>query len=87
MRARIVKFGKSAAIRLPASIVRSARLTIGQSVEVTAQEGLITVMPTTRIRPTLEQLIASTPCFASPAGWLEDQRGLESDLSEIWSNG
>lgn len=45
MRTRIVKRGMSAAIRIPAPIMRAARLEIGQQVDILAIDGHVEVHP------------------------------------------
>ncbi|MGH8539680.1 MAG: AbrB/MazE/SpoVT family DNA-binding domain-containing protein [Stenotrophobium sp.] len=41
----IQQWGNSLAVRIPASVARSARFTLGQPVEVSAQDNGVTVIP------------------------------------------
>lgn len=62
MRTRIVKRGNGAAIRIPAPIMRAARLDIGQEVEIREVDGHIEVHPVRVEVYDLDELIdAITP--------------------------
>jgi antitoxin MazE len=58
MKARMVKWGNSLAVRIPKHIAAQARLKQGDSLEIEAAgEGLVELRRTTRI-PTLSQLVS-----------------------------
>jgi antitoxin MazE len=59
----IKKWGNGAAVRLPDAVMKSAGLTIKQTVEVEARDAIITLPPLMRRRRTLEELISATPSF------------------------
>jgi antitoxin MazE len=58
MRATIKKWGNSAAVRVPASIMADARLEIDQPVEVLVEEGRIVIEPLKETEFTLDALLS-----------------------------
>ena len=56
-KAKIVKFGRSLAVRIPRAAAEQARLREGDSVLIEVSEGRIGLRPVTGI-PTLEELVA-----------------------------
>ncbi len=66
-------WGKFAAVRLPAAVMKSAKLAVGQPVDVRVLDGVITLRPWSRCSPTLEELIAATPSFDRVPGWLDTE--------------
>ncbi|MGH9504853.1 MAG: AbrB/MazE/SpoVT family DNA-binding domain-containing protein [Terriglobales bacterium] len=57
IRAQLVKWGNSQAVRIPKTVVEQARLQEGEELEIHVQEGRITIEPLNR-RLTLESLVA-----------------------------
>jgi antitoxin MazE len=53
------QWGNSLAVRIPAAVARSARLKVGQPVEVSAQESNVLVKPLGEPRLTLTQKLAA----------------------------
>ncbi|MGA7793909.1 MAG: AbrB/MazE/SpoVT family DNA-binding domain-containing protein [Candidatus Acidiferrales bacterium] len=45
MRATVKKWGNSAAVRIPASVMRAARLNLGEEVDVREEAGRIVIQP------------------------------------------
>ena len=52
------RWGNSLAVRIPASIARSAGFKVGQPVEVSAQDSTVRVVPAGEPRLTLKQKLA-----------------------------
>lgn len=76
MKAIIKKWGNSAAFRIPTAILKAAKLSIGQTVEIRADNGRVTVTPLTSNEFDLDKLLAAitpenihTPVdFGKPVG-------------------
>ena len=79
MQVVVKKWGNCAAVRLPAAVMKSANLSIDQPVEVEEHDGIITLRPVVRRRPSLEALIAATPTFERQPGWLDEDVGRERE--------
>lgn len=77
MKVIIKKWGMSAAVRLPAAVMKSANLFINQQVELEVHDGIVTLRPVGRRRRSLDELIAETPIFDRRSGWLEKDIGNE----------
>jgi antitoxin MazE len=58
MRVYVRKWGNSASIRLPASVMAAARLTLGQSVEVREEDGRVVIEPVSAPTFELDDLLA-----------------------------
>lgn len=58
MRAIVKKWGNSAAVRVPASVMEEARLEIDQPVEVRVEAGRIVIEPLTAPEFSLDELLA-----------------------------
>ncbi len=60
---RIQKWGNSQGLRLPVDVLERAALAVGDEVAVTAKDGVITIMPTRRIRGkrNLRELVRQIP--------------------------
>jgi antitoxin MazE len=78
MQVVVKKWGNCAAVRLPAAVMKSANLTVDQTVEVEEHDGVITLRPVRR-RRSLEELIAATPSFDRQPGWLDSEVGAERE--------
>lgn len=50
---KIQKWGGGLAVRLPSNVVRDARLTPGQEIEVTCRGGIITMKAVAKAEPSL----------------------------------
>ncbi len=57
MRAVIKKWGNSAALRLPSSIMEAAHLNIEQEIDVREQDGMIVLKPVVSSEVTLADLV------------------------------
>jgi antitoxin MazE len=57
VRARIRKWGNSAAVRIPASVIHAARLDLGDMVDVRAEAGRIVIEPVRLKMYDLEELL------------------------------
>ena len=57
MRAKIKKWGNSAAVRIPASVIHAARLDLGDMVDVRAEAGRIVIEPVRLKMYDLEELL------------------------------
>jgi antitoxin MazE len=76
MRVQVKKWGNSASVRIPASVMAATGLNIDQTVDVRADEGRIIIEPANRPEYRLEDLLAqmrpeSFPDeieFGAPAG-------------------
>ena len=58
MRSIVKKWGNSAAVRIPASIMESARLSLEQPLEITEQGGVILIRPAPEAVLDLDTLIS-----------------------------
>lgn len=58
MRLQVKKWGNSASVRIPASIMAAARLQIDQTVDVREDNGRIVIEPVRKPVYTLEELLA-----------------------------
>lgn len=79
MQVVVKKWGNCAAVRLPAAVMKAAKLQLDQVVEVEERDGVITLRPIVRARRTLDELIAATPVFERLPGWLETDTGEERE--------
>ncbi len=63
MLTRIQKWGNSQGLRLPKQVLEDARLSSGDSVDVTVEDGLIVIAPARRVRgrQRLEELVSRIP--------------------------
>lgn len=61
MKVIVKRWGQSAAVRLPAAVMKAAHLSIDQAVEIEERDGVITIRPVAKSRPTLEMSVAGTP--------------------------
>jgi antitoxin MazE len=55
----VQQWGNSLAVRIPAAVARAARITVGQPVEVSAQDSNVLVKPLGEPRLTLSQKLAA----------------------------
>ena len=69
MLTKVQKWGNSQGVRVPLKLLEEARLTVGDEVDVTVQEGTIVISPSQRIRGRyrLEDLLAQMPEDYQPA--------------------
>jgi antitoxin MazE len=60
---KIQKWGNSQGLRLPKRLLEDARISVGDDVDVTAQDGLIVIAPARRIRGrhSLKELVSRIP--------------------------
>ena len=58
MRATVRKWGNSAAVRMPASVMEEARLEIDQPVEVRVEDGRVVIEPVAPREVTLDEALA-----------------------------
>jgi antitoxin MazE len=58
MRSTVRKWGNSAAVRMPATVMAEAKLEIDQPVEVRVEDGRVVIEPVTPAEPTLDDLLA-----------------------------
>jgi len=79
---KIQKWGNSQGVRLPKDVLEEARLSVGEEVEISSQEGAIVLLPARRIRGKhdLKTLVARIP---------KDYRTEETDWGipsgkEVW---
>jgi antitoxin MazE len=56
---KVQMWGNSLAVRLPSSIARSAKLTPGQPVEISIQDGVISIVPMGKREMTLSERLAA----------------------------
>ena len=62
MRAQVKKWGNSASVRIPASVMAAADLALDQEVDVREEDGRVVIEPVAAPRPTLDSLLdAMTP--------------------------
>ena len=58
MRAQMLKWGNSLAVRIPKSVAEEANLTVGDAIEIqVAEEGLVQLLRVGKV-PTLAQLVS-----------------------------
>ena len=57
MKAAIKKWGNSAAVRIPASVLQTARLEVDEAVEVREESGRIVIEPVRRKEYSLAELV------------------------------
>ena len=57
MRGTVRKWGNSAAVRLPASVMQAARLQLNAAVEVREEDGRIVIEPVREAETSLEDLL------------------------------
>ena len=55
----VQQWGNSLAVRIPAAVARSVRFTVGQPVEIRAEDDRLVVVPVGTPRPTLERRLAA----------------------------
>jgi len=60
---KIQKWGNSQGLRLAKHVLEDAKISVGDDVEVTAQDGMIVISPTRRIRGkrSLQKLVSLIP--------------------------
>lgn len=58
MRATVKKWGNSAAVRMPASVMHEARLEVDQPVEIRVENGRVVIEPLATPEFTLDALLA-----------------------------
>ena len=58
MRVTVRKWGNSAAVRLPAAVMRAARLELDAAVEVREEDGRVVIEPVREMRVALADLLA-----------------------------
>ena len=60
---KVQKRGNSQGLRLPKQVLKDARISIGDDVDVTAREGVIVIAPVRRVRgkQSLQELVAGIP--------------------------
>ena len=58
MRVMVKKWGNSASVRIPASIMEAAHLEIDQEVDIREEKGVVIVAPLRHVRYDLDELIA-----------------------------
>jgi len=60
---KVQKWGNSQGLRLPKQVLKDARISIGDDVEVTARDGVIVIAPVRRVRgkQSLQELVAGIP--------------------------
>ena len=79
MQVIVRKWENCAAVRLPATVMKAAKLSVDQPVEIEEHDGVITIRPVVRRRRSMEDLIAATPSFERQPGWLDDDVGQERE--------
>lgn len=58
MRVMVKKWGNSASVRIPASIMQAANLELDQEVEIREEDGVVILAPVRYVKFDLEELIA-----------------------------
>lgn len=58
MRVQVKKWGNSASVRIPASVMAAASLRIDQEVDVREDDGRVVIEPVTPVRYDLDELLA-----------------------------
>jgi len=61
MLAKVQKWGNSQGVRLPKQILRDARISVGDDVEVSARSGRIVVKPLSKSKFDLADLVSRMP--------------------------
>jgi antitoxin MazE len=61
MLAKVQKWGNSQGVRLPKQILRDARISVGDNVEVSARSGRIVVKPLSKSKFDLAELVSRMP--------------------------
>jgi antitoxin MazE len=59
MRVMVKKWGNSASVRIPASIMEAAHLELDQEVEMREEDGAIILMPVRYVKYELDDLVAA----------------------------
>ena len=59
MRAAVRKWGNSAAVRLPASVMEAADIALDQEVSIRERDGVIVIEPVRRPRKSLAEYVAA----------------------------
>ena len=82
MLTKIQKWGNSQGLRLAKHILKDAHISVGDDVEVSAQDGVIIISPSRRIRGTksLEKLVSLIPDNYE----VEEQDWGEPVGQEVW---
>jgi len=82
MLTRVQKWGNSHGVRIPVKVLREAKLSIGDEVDVAVEGGRIVVEPSQRVRGTyrLEDLVARMPEEYAP----EEENWGEPQGREVW---
>jgi antitoxin MazE len=79
VRAQLVKWGNSKAVRIPKTVLEQAGLQEGEELEIRVQEGLITIEPLSR-KLTLESLVAGI----TPENRYEETDWGKAVGKEVW---
>jgi len=60
---KVQKWGNSQGLRLPKQVLKDARISIGDDVDVTARDGVIVIAPVRRVRgkQSLRELVSGIP--------------------------
>lgn len=60
---KIKKWGNSQGLRLPKQVLEDVHLSLGETVDITVQDGLIVIAPARRVRgrQNLEELVSRIP--------------------------
>jgi len=60
---KVQKWGNSQGLRLPKQVLKDARISIGDDVDVTARDGVIVIAPVRRVRgkQSLQELVSGIP--------------------------
>ena len=80
MRVQVRKWGNSAAVRLPASVLEAASMTIDQDVEVREEDGRIVIEPASKPAYDLNVLLAAM----TPETFPEDVDFGDPVGKEVW---
>jgi antitoxin MazE len=66
---KVQKWGNSQGLRLPKQLLEDARISVGDDVDVTTQDGVIVIAPVKRVRGkrSLQDLVARIPKDYEPA--------------------
>ena len=57
MHTTIKKWGNSASVRIPQSLMQAAHLTLDQDVEVLEEDGMLVILPVRAVAPDLQALL------------------------------
>lgn len=72
MQTEIKKWGNSAVVRLPATMLSQLRLAVGSPIKITADGNRLIIEPSVTRRYSLEELLAEMPSeFPMVEGWDE----------------